>query len=182
MNYNKIRIATAVVFILAGSSILPSCKTTEENYRAAYEKTMAARQKEDDIEATIYGKERRRQLVTTIETDKGEVEVRSQLVRITENGGGVYENVHRYNVVVGQFKQIFNAKSLRQRLVDAGYTNAFIVETAEPFYYIVLESFSDAGEAATSMEHFKASGAISMREPCPFILGATVQRPAGKSK
>ena len=51
-----------------------------------------------------------------------------------------------------------------------------MVETAEPYYYIVLASFSDAAEAAKAMEEFKANGAFPMKEPCPFILDATGRR------
>lgn len=178
MNRFTTILPAAFVIALAAGALCTSCKTTEENYRAAYEKTIAAKQEESALEATIYGKERRQQGVTTMQTEHGEVEVRMQLVRLTDDGGGSFDTFHRYCVVVGQFKQIFNAKSLRNRLVDAGYPGSFIVETAEPYYYIVLESYDEVGEAAASMERFRSKGAIAMREPCPFILSATVRRPA----
>ncbi len=168
---------TAPVIVLA--LMLPalfSCKTTEANYRAAYEKTMEARQTQADIDSTIYGAYRRAMGSATVDTPDGSVDVRIQRVRVTEGGGGTNESLRRYNVVVGQFKQLFNAMSLRDRLADAGYAGAFVVETAEPYYYIILSSFDDASSAARSLDTFAASPVIAMREPCPFILDATAAR------
>lgn len=162
-------IAAAAVILVV------SCKTTEANYRAAYEKTMAARAEQDSIEDTIYG-QRRQMQQRTVDTPDGRVEVKAQFVRVTEDGGGIPENLRQYSVVVGQFKQLFNAKSMRNRLADSGYPGAFVVETGEPYYYIVLASFSDAAQAAEALEKFKAKPAISMKEPCPFILDAGGRR------
>lgn len=155
-----------------------SCKTTEANYREAYMKTIAARNEDAALDSTIYGRERRQMQSVTVNTSAGQVEVRRHMVRVTDGGGGFPEKLHRYNVVVGQFKQLFNAKSLRERLVDANFPSAFVVETAEPYYYVVLSSFDDAAEASKALDAFKAKKAISMREPCPFILDATVRRQA----
>ena len=163
---------------VAAAIMLPaffSCKTTEANYRAAYERTMEARQEQAALDSTIYGAQRRAMGSATVNTSEGTVEVRTQLVRVTPEGGGTNENLHRYNVVVGQFKQLFNARSLRERLVEKGYPAAFVVQTAEPYYYIVLASFDDAAPAQRTLEEFVASATISMKAPCPFILDATAR-------
>ncbi|MCM1065954.1 MAG: SPOR domain-containing protein [Muribaculaceae bacterium] len=163
---------------VAAAMMLPalfSCKTTEANYRAAYERTIEARQQQEALDSTIYGAHRRAMGSATVNTADGAVEVRTQLVRVTPDGGGSNERLHRFNVVVGQFKQLFNAKSLRERLADGGYPGAFVVQTAEPYYYIVLASFDNASEAKTCLEQFAATGTISMKAPCPFILDATAR-------
>lgn len=165
-----------VIFLLAVAAAVTGCRTTEANYRAAYEKTMQARAEQDSLESTVYGRERRSMQTRTIDTPDGPVPVVARLVRVTDGGGGIPENLRRYNVVVGQFKQLFNAKSMRNRLADSGYPGAFVVETGEPYYYIVLASFSDAAEAHKAMERFAASGKFAMKEPCPFILDATARR------
>lgn len=164
------------MLILAGLLLPGACRTTEANYRAAYEKTVAARQDGDSIESTIYGRERRQTRQSVIQTAVGEVPVTAQLVRVTKDGGGIPQNLRRFNVVVGQFKQLFNAKSMRERLVDLGYSKAFVVETGEPYYYVVLTSFSDAGDAKQSLDAFVEAKAIPVKEPCPFILDATARR------
>lgn len=162
--------------------LLGACKTTEANYRAAYEKAVAARADQDSIEATIYGKERLKQQQRVVSTPDGDVPVTAQLVRVTDEGGGLPQNLKRFNVVVGQFKQLFNAKSLRERLVDAGYPSAFVVETGEPYYYIVLESFGDAAAAKRALDAFAKSAPIQMKAPCPFILDATARRQPSTQK
>lgn len=162
--------------------VVTSCKTTEANYRAAYEKTIAARDSSESIDDTIYGKERRKAGTHTVETTSGNVEVTTQMVKVTEGGGGVPENLRRYNVVAGQFKQKFNAVSLRNRLADGGYPGTFVVETAEPYYYIVTGSYASADEAAKALEALKAAKEKSIRPPCPFILDATARRASAKAK
>ncbi len=173
----KITLIIASCAILC--ALLPSCKTSEANYRAAYEKAMAGRENSEDIDSTIYGKVRREiQKSSVTAPDGSEVELRRQLVKVTPDGGGIRENLRRYCVVVGQFKQVFNAKSLRERLVDAGYPGAFIVQTSEPYYYIVLASTPEMKEALAELTAFRNKGVIAMREPVPFILDATA---AGKA-
>lgn len=172
MKYTVAAIALACVLPLLSSG----CKTTEENYRAAYEKTIEARKEQTALDSTVYGAERRRMQSNVISTSDGPVEVRAMLVKVTEGGGGIPENLKRFNVVAGQFKQQFNALSLRDRLVDKGYPGAFVVQTAEPYYYIVAGSYIDAAEAAKAMEALKKAQPVAMKEPCPFILDATTRR------
>lgn len=163
-----------IVFLAAVA--LVSCKTTEENYRKAYERTVAARAEQDSIDQTIYGRERHNMTEHSVSTPAGEVKVKSQFVRVTDGGGGIPESLRRYNVVAGQFKQIFNAKSFRERLADGGYPSAFVVETAEPYYYIVVGSFSDVQQAQAQLEKLAKDKSVTVKPPCPFILDATARR------
>lgn len=171
-----------LLLTLFTSMVFASCKTTEANYRAAYEKTIAARDSSESIDDTIYGKERRQKKTNTVESAHGSVEVTTQMVKVTKNGGGTPENLRRYNVVAGQFKQQFNAISLRNRLADSGYPGAFVVETAEPYYYIVTGSYGSIDEASEALNKLKAASPQGVREPCPFILDATARRGASKTK
>ena len=171
-----------LLLTLFTSMVFASCKTTEANYKAAYEKTIAARDSSESIDDTIYGKERRQKNTNTVESAHGNVEVTTQLVKVTKDGGGTPENLRRYNVVAGQFKQQFNAISLRNRLADNGYPGAFVVETAEPYYYIVTGSYATIDEAVDALNKLRAAPPQGVREPCPFILDATSRRSASKSK
>lgn len=161
---------------------LGSCKTTEANYRAAYEKAVAARDSSESIDDTVYGKFRRELGSQTVATAQGDVEVKTQLVKVTKDGGGIPEMLRRYNVVVGQFKQKFNAVSMRDRLADNGYPGTFVIETAEPYYYIVTGSYTTLDEAASALAKLAAAKPQGMREPCPFILDATARRAPAKAK
>ncbi len=171
----------AIIALVALTALLPTlygCKTSEENYRRAYEKAVATDDDDMPLDSTIYGANRRQMNSRTVETALGPVTLRTHMVRITEGGGGIRENLKRYNVVAGQFKQLFNAKSMRERLVDSGYPGAFVVETAEPYYYIVAGSYATLDAAAEAMAKIAADGNIAMKAPCPFVLDATARRPS----
>ncbi len=156
---------------------LVGCRTSEANYRQAYERAVAGRDSSLAVDSTIYGAVRRQAETRTVTlADGSTVAVRAQHVRVTENGGGVNENLRRYNVVVGRFKQVFNARSMRERMVDGGVLpEAFVVETSEPYYYVVARSTSSLDSAAAYMRMLPA-GLPPMREPLPFVLDATSRR------
>lgn len=154
-----------------------SCKTSEANYRSAYEKAIAGRDSLTALENTIYGKHRRNTTTSLAVQGKDTVEMISTHVRVTDGGGGIRENLKPYSVVVGQFKQLVNAKSLRERLVDAGYPTAFVVETAEPFYYILLNSYPTREEAVKACISVRSdkSFPIALRDGMPLLLFAPLR-------
>ena len=98
------------------------------------------------------------------------MEVRNQRVKVTEGGGATSEQLNKYNVVVGQFKQSFNAKSMRRRLVDAGFTNAFVVQNGEPYYYVILSTHKTEAEAIEAAVSIPKNFPIPLRSPLPYIL------------
>ena len=102
----------------------------------------------------------------------GSVDVYTQHVRVTDEGGGIPENLHRYSVVVGRFKQKFNAVSMRNRLADGGFPAAFVVQTAEPYYFVLIGSYRELPEAVAAMNTIP-EGKIHMKAPLPMILDAT---------
>jgi len=167
-----------IIYIAAALSLLgaASCKTSEENYRAAYEKAIAGRTDSgaDPLDGTVYDAARR-PLGTRIAvagTDTALVKVLR--VKVTEGGGGPAEWLRPYSVVAGSMKQRFNALSLRQRLAEAGFPRVFVVETAEPRYYVVTESYDTEAEAVAECTRLRADSAfpVPLRAPLPFILRA----------
>ena len=59
---------------------------------------------------------------------------------------------------------------MRGRLAEGKYPSAFVIETAEPYYYVVIASYDDVSEARKALDEVRSSGNIVMREPLPFIL------------
>lgn len=153
---------------------LGACKTTEENYRNAYDRALAGRAQRDSLENTIYGAHRRGMGSTLAVQGSDTVEMKTVQVKITEGGGGIPEWLKPYNLVAGQMKQQFNALSLRERLVEAGYPRAFVVETAEPYYYIILGSYPTEAEAVAGARTLREDKnfPVPLRAPLPFILKA----------
>ncbi len=120
-----------LIISLAAATLLGACKTSEANYREAYEKAIAGREADSAVDSTIYGKVRQQKTVRTVDMpDGGTAEIRAQHVRATDGTGITTDKMLQYNVVTGGFKQLFNAKSLRQRLINAGYPSTFIAETS----------------------------------------------------
>lgn len=155
--------------VAVASVALAGCKTSEANYRAAYDRAVAGRDSVDAVESTIYGAQRAMSSrVAVVAGDS--LEIRPQRVAVTEGGGGIRENLKTYCVVVGQFKQRFNACSMRERLAEAGYADAFVVETAEPYYYVVLSSHADVAAAGKALRAIPADFPVRMKAPLPFIL------------
>ncbi len=163
------KLATATLILTLGLTAA-GCKTNQANMNDAYTKAIEGRADDLGLEATVYGKERKQMTHGTMTVNGAEVPVSSQWVRVTKDGGGINESLKHYNVVVGQFKQIFNARSMRERLVDSGYPGAFIVETSEPYYFVVAASFENASDAVEMLNHAKADETLKMKEPLPFIL------------
>lgn len=166
MKIHKLLTSIAVLSVI----LVSSCKTTEANYRAAYDKAIAGRDSAKAIEQTIYGAHRRDMGVRVAVSNGDSAEIRAQQVKITDGGGGIAEWLHPYNVVVGQFKQSFNAKSMRERLVDNGYPRAFVVQNGEPYYYVILSSFDTQAEAVQAVNSIPKKFPIKLNPPLPYIL------------
>lgn len=164
---------TAIV--LAVCAAAHSCKTSEENYRAAYEKAVAGRDSAGALENTIYGRGRRLTGFDYMAVPGGDtIAVRRQFVKLTGDSG---DSLKRYCVVVGQFKQQFNAMSMRNRLASGNVmAGAFVVETSEPYYYVIGSSFSTIPEAAAQLRKYSTDKVLPFRAPLPFILDATTAK------
>lgn len=154
---------------LAAMASFTGCKTTEANYKAAYDKAVANRDK-DAVDSTIYGRFRQEMKQTVVISGNDTVPISVQHVSVTEGGGGIREYIRPYNIVVGQFKQVFNAKSLRERLVGDGYPRAFVVNTREPYYFVIIGGYDKISEARAALDSLRSSPPVAMRAPLPFIL------------
>lgn len=156
--------------ILLGALALGACKTTQENYQRAYETAVAKRGDSSGLDSTIYGRVRTQARMSKLAVGADTLDLRTEALGYTEGGGASRETLKRYNVVVGQFKQVFNARQMRERLIGAGYDGAIIVHTREPLYYVVAGSVETPAEAATLTDRVKADKSIVLRKPLPFLL------------
>lgn len=154
--------------------VLPSCKTNEKNYREAYERATAQNDRGvTDFENTIYNRYRSQTREDRVQLGDRTVDTKIIRVKVTEDGGGIPEWLHTYSVVVGEFKQRFNALSLCRRYTDAGYPRAFLVENAEPYYYIVVGSSDNLADMVALRDSIAATSPLPLKEGFPYIL----QRP-----
>ena len=168
MNRSIIVAGLCAVLLAAGG-----CKTNEKNYRTAYEKTVNSTNDYNvtDFDRTIYGRHRRNVHDSEAEAPSGrKVTTRVAAVSVTKDGGGIKEWLKRYSVCVGEFKQLFNANSLRQRLVENGYPRTFLVQNAEPYYYIVIDSSDNLDAMIDLSRKIAADSPVTLKDGFPFIL------------
>lgn len=167
MKHTTLRIIAAVVVLLTA---LAACKPTEQNYRNAYE---AARLKQDQsggLDSTIYSRLRPQGDGAKLVAGSDTLTMHTITIGYPEDAGASATTLHRYNVVVGQFKQIFNARAMRQRLINDGYEGAMILQTREPLYYVVAESCVTPEGAAEAIRRVGSDSRLTIRTPFPWIL------------
>ena len=166
-----VRIFAFCCCVVVAAVALSGCGTNEKNYKTAYDK---AKEKDGDgLESTIYNRirEQRREEIMMVGGDS--VAVATEYVTAAKDAGFDAGQLKRYNVVAGQFKQLFHAKSLRKRMADGGYGDAIIVETGEPLYYVVVKSTGSLAEAKAVADSVAVASPVKLREGFPFILRAS---------
>lgn len=151
--------------------VLDGCGTNEENYKKAYDKAKETGGR--SMEGTIYNRIRERSRMEKIVSDGDTVNVVVEYVTAAKDAGFTVESLRRYNAVVGQFKQLFHAKSMRNRMAEGGYGDAIIVATGEPLYYVVALSSQSLGDVRSAADSLRKSSPVKLREGFPFILHAS---------
>ena len=158
-------IITAVT--IASVAVITGCRTSEANYRAAYEQAVAGRSDESGIDNTVYDRIRREAITSTriIDGDTGAVK-RERVKPVDAGNGSVPAEAY---VVVAQFRQLFNARSLCSRLKANGYPDAMLLSTREPVYYVAIAGGSTDDMASLCLRY--ASGPVApVKDPYPLVL------------
>lgn len=157
------------VLLAVAALALTACKTTEKNYRDAYEKAAAYQKERTGVDSTIYARIRNEAQNSWLVVEADSMPMQTEYIGYTKDGGATRANLQVYNVVVGKFKQLFNARDMRKRLMDRGY-EAMIIHTREPLYYVVSSTCSTAAHAREEYRRVKDDTSMVLRKPLPFIL------------
>jgi hypothetical protein len=162
------------IMLLASMTLMllaTSCKTTEQDYRRAYDRTIAANDStRTDFKDTVYGRYRRAVREEAIKVGNDTIDTRIVNVTVTKDTGATCTELKRYCVVAAEFKQLFNAKSMQDRLIEQNNANAMIAETAEPFYYVIAGAFDNLDEALAMIERLRTQKVIKFKEPAPYVM------------
>lgn len=160
-----------IIAAIAATLSLVGCKTTEANYRQAYETTKEhQRQRNGDLDTPA--------LNATGALNPRPTEVANGLTLplattwITakaEAGTAPLDSIQRYNVVVARFKQIFNARQMTARLRSGSFPGAFIIRIPDA-YYVATATTADPQTALDGLDAARADTTIRLSEPFPFIL------------
>ena len=157
------RVAVSVMVIEA---LFAGCKTTEENYRSAYEKAYQKRT-EGLSNEEIAGFAREEAMPKTVFRGDS-IPLRAVYVKCEE--GGIDGNVLPYNVVVASFKQKFNASSVYKRLMDNGYQHTSILVDKDGRFYVAAKTDSTLEASVSSLKRIEAEKPLPMGAPYPYIL------------
>ncbi|MBR4723047.1 MAG: SPOR domain-containing protein, partial [Muribaculaceae bacterium] len=90
----------------------------------------------------------------TREVNGEQVRMTGKFVKVSNGQDSIA--LKKYNSVVAEFRQLFNANSMAKRLRDAGYDGTFVVETKEPIYYVVVATADTPEEALDSVKRLRA--------------------------
>lgn len=145
-----------------------ACKTNEANYRDAYEKAKAKRTETGDSATTSALRSASDPKPLTV--DGITVPALTMPVRVTKKVSPDAVELARYCVVVAQFRQIFNARSMSERLREQGFDGAFVVEDRDQNYYVVAGTTGIIADAVALMDRLNADPAVVLRAPYPYVL------------
>lgn len=159
---NVILSALAVVIALSVSS----CKTSEANYRTAYEiaknKHNAGEAVDEETSRRILQEQTRNTAIVAGDSVR--------LVKIRVNAVDDESSVVKpFGVVVGEYKQPFNARSFRDRLKQEGKP-AYVVMDGDRVYYVVVRGFDTSPEAAEYLRRVRDDVQMHIPIEKPWIL------------
>lgn len=160
-----------ILCIMMGLGLLVSgCKPSEQTYSAAYQKAKTAVEQDGGLDGTIYEQMRKEAVPSATLADGTQVRMLSDYVKVVNDGKAEAVTPKRYGVVAGRFKQVFNAKAMRTRMIGEGWSNAYVVQTAEPLYYVVVADYDDIEAAAAAMNKLAGMTALGLKTPYPHLL------------
>lgn len=154
------------------------CKTTEANYKAAYEAAVASREPSmpgqlDENTRRLLAMDRKNAHTKTI-VDGDTLEITQLFVSMESNEP---KRVPQYSVVANAFSQIFNAQALQKRLIEAGFPNAYIFKTATPDYYVAADGSNDIANIPQITNKLNEAGNPGSRAGFPVIIRSAGYRP-----
>ncbi len=151
---------------VAALMTMASCHSNEANYKAAYDR--AVDRTKDGVGLEAYTK-------VLEERNRNNYMVNGDSLRMILDHcnivDGKSEEVMTYSVVVAEFKQKFNATSLRNRLRDEEKLPAYVVYTAsEKKYCVVASGFDEAAGAAAFVKSIGKRMKIKPLVPKVWVL------------
>ena len=176
MKKNPAIIALLISSAVALSVATTSCRTSEANYRAAYEQAIAGRADGDTsgIDNTVYDKIRREAISSYTVYEGDTIPIKRERVAIDKQTDSPATVSPAY-VIVAQFKQQFNARSLANRLKDSGYSNATVLVTREPLYYVAIDD-GDRTDMILQCRLIAKQPPVVIKSPYPLVLEAITKR------
>lgn len=154
-------------------AVLTSCRTTEANYRAAYEATKASQTAvatdddglDENTRRMLNLDRKQHQYVQITGTDT--LKVTNVFATLEE---GPVENVPQFSVVANAFSQLFNARALMKRLQEAGFEGAYIFKNSTPDYFVAAGGSDNIADIPAIEKALNDAGNPGSRAGFPAIV------------
>lgn len=160
------------ILVIALAAVLGACKTNEANYRAAYEKAKERRTETGDSLTTSQLRSSLLPKDMVIGSDTLPVMTFPVSVYSDKNDKNNVPvgELKKYLIVVGQFRQIFNAGSMARRIADNGLEGAFVVYNRQKDYFVIAASTDNPDEVVGLLNGVRSDRSLSLRSPYPYVL------------
>ena len=146
--------------------MLTACYTTEENYKAAYDK--AKERTRENMGGTIYDMSQAERVRATEIINGDSVRLLRSYFNVVDDK---YENTKKFGVVVAEFDQLLNARSYRDRLKqNEGFQSYVVFANREKKYCVVAQAFDEKEPAALFIRNIKQHMKMKVLVPRPYIL------------
>lgn len=160
------KITFHIILLLVLAMSVASCHSNEQNYKAAYDKAMEKHK--DGIGAEAFAKIEAERLRPTTVINGDSVRMITMMVNVCDDNTAVGKP---YNVIVGEFKQMFNAQNYRNRLKqEEGFPSYLLYDGRDNKYYVVIKGFDQKEVAAAFLKNIDKNVKIKILEPSPWIL------------
>ncbi len=161
-----------IIAIAALGVIASGCRTTERNYREAYEKALEKRDEGLTVEERLALERERATPKSVYRGDS--IPLKAMWVNTVAETSATAAK--EYNIVTGSFRQRFNANSAMRRLREGGYPEAFLLINAEKDFIVAAYTTESIDSAVTALNAMRQSSPVPLRAPYPFILRKASRR------
>lgn len=155
-----------LLYCITLALLLTSCYTTEENYKAAYDK--AKERTRENMGGTIYDMSQAERVRATEIINGDSVRLLRSYFNVVDDK---YENTKKFGVVVAEFDQLINARSYRDRLKqNEGFQSYVVYTNREKKYCVVAQAYDEKEPAALFIRNIKQHMKMKVLVPRPYIL------------
>lgn len=156
----------SLLYCITLALLLTACYTTEENYKAAYDK--AKERTRENMGGTIYDMSQAERVRATEIINGDSVRLLRSYFNVVDDK---YENTKKFGVVVAEFDQLINARSYRDRLKqNEGFQSYVVFANREKKYCVVAQAYDEKEPAALFIRNIKQHMKMKVLVPRPYIL------------
>lgn len=155
-----------LLYLIAVALFITACHTSEENYKAAYDK--AKERTRENMGANAYDMAQAEKMRPTEIINGDSVRLLRAYCNVVDDK---VANTKKFGVVVAEFDQLINARSYRDRLKNNEGFPAYIVYTnREKKYCVVAQAYDTKEPAALFIRNIATHMKMKVLLPRPYIL------------